>query len=162
MSFPTLASLLALFDRETRSDLFGPRTRGSVSEIGLEDLSDRPVKEFTPAPGAAFGSCRYFEVVVPEIQGRVGAVAFSDLRTDQIAAVKVRDAGENHGLEFFLDVPQNKAVLAETLTATIILGPASEDDPTLVVYTWHPGAPLAPLGNGSNLGDVAVKLHNGQ
>lgn len=160
MSFPTLASLLALFDRETRPDLFGPRTRGSVSEIGLEDLSDRPVKEFTPAPGAAFGACRYFEVVVPEIQGRLGAVAFSTLRTDQIANVKVRDAGEDHGLEFFLDVPQNKAVLAETLTATVILGPG--EDGSLVVYTWHPGEPLAPLGNGSNLGDVAVKLHNGQ
>ena len=160
-TFTTLASLLAMFDREKRPDLFGPRTRGSISEIGLTELSDRPATEFTPPPGAAFGPCRYFRVEAHEIHGRLGAVAYRDLVPTLKTQVRIRDAGEDHGLELFVDRPRRDSGLVPVDHVTVILGPADENDPTLVVYTWHPGSPLAPLAGGANLADVAVKLHNG-
>ena len=72
-TFNTLASLLAL---GLRADLQGPRTRGSLTEIGLDDLDpSTPVVEFTPEDSAlVVPVARYFRVEAPALQGRLGAV----------------------------------------------------------------------------------------
>jgi len=164
MQLFTLASLLALFDRETRPDLFGARSRGSVSETGLESLSDRPAVEFRPKVGAN-PVARYFRVECPEIAGRLGAVRLADLTEEQQKLLRVRHV-ENHGLEMYLDQSQESAVLVPVDHATIILGPSGDaehgEDSPLVPWTWFPGAPLGDLNSPETpLGDVAVKLHNG-
>jgi len=156
----TLSALLAL---GLRDDLKGPRTRGSVSEIGLEDLSDRPVTEFRPEIGEV-PVARYFRVEAPELQGRLGAVTLGDLTPEQKPLLRVRDAGQ-HGVEFFLDVTPEDADLPAVSHATLILGPVDEQG-TLGFWTWFPGDVAGTaMAQGAftdhPIKSVGVKLHNG-
>ena len=172
-TFNTLASLLAL---GLRADLQGPRTRGSVSEIGLDDLpGDTPVTEFTPDdPALTVPVARYFRVEAPELQGRLGAVKIGDLTTAQLALFRTRndidpsvsdeDARE-HGIEFFLDVSEADADLPAVGHATVILGPVDEQG-TLGFWTWFPGdvtgtAMARRKPTGCPFDKLGVKLHNG-
>jgi len=161
----TLASLLALFpDAETRPDLHGPRTRGSLSEHGLDIVpGDREAVEFRPTVGNV-PIARYFRVETPEIQGRLGAVPLGDLTPEQRAKVRLRDAGD-HGIEFYLDVDPSEADLPPVSHVTVIVGPI-DDEGTLGAWTWFPGDPMGTAMARKEFTDhpvnsIACKLHNG-
>lgn len=159
-TFTTLASLLAL---GLRPDLQGPRTRGSLTEIGLEDLDgDLPVTEFRPEIGDV-PVARYFRVEAPQLQGRLGAEPLGNLSPEQRERLRLRN-GE-HGLEFFLDIDPSNADLPPVAHATIILGPVDEDG-TLGFWTWFPGDVMGTFEARDGVTDhpintVGVKLHNG-
>lgn len=103
--FPRIITTLsALLSLGLRDDLKGPRTAGSLSEIGIEELSDRPVTEFRPQSGAV-EVARYFRVEAPELQGRLGAVRLADLPADLHPMVRITHLGEGHEFSFYLDRP---------------------------------------------------------
>jgi hypothetical protein len=162
-TFTTLAQLLAL---GLRPDLQGPRTRGSLTEIGLDNIeASLPVTEFRPEIGNV-PVARYFRVDAPQLQGRLGAERLGDLSPEQREILRVRN-GE-HGLEFFLDMsPEDAASLLPSVDhATVILGPV-DDDGTLGIWTWFPGDVMGTFEARDGITDhpvnsVAVKLHNGQ
>jgi hypothetical protein len=160
-TFTTLASLLAL---GLRDDLKGPRSRGSLTEIGLESLDgEKAVTEFRPEIGAV-PVARYFRVDAPELQGRLGAVPMGDLTREQLSLLRTRDAGK-HGIEFFLDVPADGADLPSVSHATIIVGPINEEG-DLGFWTWFPGdvagtAMAQDKVLDTPLNTLGVKLHNG-
>ena len=162
-TFTTLASLLAL---GLRDDLQGPRTRGSLTEVGLDALDpSTPVVEFTPENAAlVVPVARYFRIEAEALQGRLGAVPMGDLTREQLALVRTRDAGQ-HGLEFFLDVDASEADLPAVGHATVILGPVDKDG-TLGFWTWFPGDVTGTCMAQDKVTDcpinlVGVKLHNG-
>lgn len=160
-TFTTLAQLLAL---GLRPDLQGPRTRGSLTEIGLEDLDpNTPVDEFRPEIGDV-PVARYFRVSrAAALQGRLGAEPLGNLSPEQREALRLRN-GE-HGLEFFLDIDPADAELPSVTHATIILGPVDEAG-TLGFWTWFPGDVMGTFEARDGVTDhpinsVGVKLHNG-
>lgn len=146
--------------------LLGPRTRGSTTNAGLDKLPlDQEVEEMTgdlcaevKKPG-----CRYFRLYAPELHGVLGAITYQTaVQRHGVNGIKSREGP--HGPELFIDRPQGSEDANETSWLTIILGPAGEYGfESGVVYTWHPGLPLAiydasqteihPL--------TGVKTHNG-
>lgn len=160
-SFNTLADVFAL---GLRDDLKGPRTRGSLTETGLDTLDpSTPVVEFTPQAGAV-SVARYFRVETPSLGGRLGAVSLRSLTPELLTLLRARHV-ENHGTELYLDRPESDADLPGVDFVTVIVGPIDKDG-TLGVWTWFPGEPTgATPAEGSTPDDpqnlVAVKLHNG-
>ena len=172
--FNTLADVLALGG--FRPDLQGPRTRGSLTEIGLRDLDPTtPVVEFTPEVSAlVVPGARYFRLEAPALQGRLGAVRFGTLTRAQLTqfstrndvdGTKTAEESREHGIEFFLDIDPSAADLPSVDHAVLIVGPGGPDG-TLIWWTWHPGdvagtvmARGKPTGCPIHL--VGVKLHNG-
>lgn len=102
-------------------------------------------QEFTPAPGAAIPGCTYYCASITQEfpDATLGACSLDALKDEQLAQVQV--VRGRHGLEL-----QGPAVRVVTGSATLILG--NEEGIGEVVFTVHPGEPLAPLGN------PAVKL----
>jgi hypothetical protein len=172
-TFTTLAQLLAL---GLRPDLQGPRTRGSLTEIGLEDLDGNlPVTEFTPENEAlVVPVARYFRLEAPALQGRIGAVQMGDLTRAQLALLRSRsdidpsipeDKAREHGVEFYLDVEPENADLPSVSHATLIVGPV-DDQGTLGFWTWFPGDATGTTMARNKVTTcpinlVGVKLHNG-
>lgn len=143
--------------------LVGPRLRGSTTKHGLEILpSDRRLEEMEVADYVRQGGCRYFDLFAPELQGEVKVVAYQYIAP---ACVKerVKERVGSHGPELYIDRAEPEMPVARAHNVTVILGPPREYEgfPHGVVYTWHPGSPLAPF-DGKNRQDwTAVKLHNG-
>lgn len=170
----TLGALLAL--PGLRPDLKGPRTRGSLTDAGLESLDpSTPVVEFTPEDAAlTVPGARYFRVETPTLNGRLGAVRYGTLTRDQLALFRTRndinpsipvEKAREHGVEFYLDVDPDAADLPPVDFSTVILGPLDAEG-TLGWWTWHPGEVMGTAmarGKPTNcpLGLVGVKLHNG-
>ncbi len=118
--------------------LFGPRTRGSTTVAGLETLPRSIKLESYWKPEVCKKECTYWKLTAPELGGQVNVITLEEaLRLKY--NVKLRDGA--HGPELYAistweGVPDH--------TICIILGPGnSELSP--VVYTWHPGPPLACL-----------------
>lgn len=162
-TFTTLASLIAL---GLRDDLKGPRTRGSLTEVGLDSLpGETPVTEFRPEdPALTVPVARYFRVDAPALGGRLGAVPMGSLTREQLSLLRTRDAGQ-HGIEIFLDVDPADASLPAVDHATLILGPV-DDAGTLGWWTWFPGdvtgtAMARDAVTDCPISKVGVKLHNG-
>jgi hypothetical protein len=160
--FNTIQDVIAFIKESGREDLFGPRTRGSTTEVGIETLpTDRSVVEFRPAVGAV-AVARYFRVEAPELGGRVGAVALRDLPEELLGKIATRYT-EEHGLEMFVDVAEADAELASVAYLTLIVGP--NDEGALIPWTYFPGDALGAVSkktwNEGSPGDMAIKLHNG-
>ena len=172
--FKTLSDLLTL---GLRPDLQGPRTRGSLSEVGLEDLpGETPVEEFRPEnPALEVAVARYFRVESSALGGRLGAVCIRDLSREQLAlfrtrndidpSIPVKEARE-HGVEFYLDVEPEAADLPSVDYATIIVGPVNEAG-DLGFWTWFPGGVTGTAmargeATGCPFNLLGVKLHNGE
>jgi len=160
-TFNTLASILSL---GLRPDLQGPRTRGSLTDKGIDTLDpETPAVEFMPQAGA-ISVARYFHVKAPDLGGRLGAVSLKSLPADLLPLLRARFV-ENHGTELFLDRDASEADLPAVDFLTVILGPVN-DAGDLGIWTWFPGEPTgATPAEGSTADDpqnlVAVKLHNG-
>lgn len=127
--------------------LLGLRKTGSTTEIGLQDIpGDTPIQPYhsaTVKPG-----CRAFHFKA-EMGARIGAVRM-DEALDLNVELRVREGV--HGPEVFCELPGEGL---ETHDIVVILGPS---DGTEVVYTWHPGFPLAPFGGVFWTADTAVKI----
>jgi hypothetical protein len=152
----TLSDLIKLFP----DHLKGPRTDGSITEIGLEGLSDRPVVEFRPKHGAV-EAVKYYRVDCPEIQGRLGAVRLADLDESLHTLVRVKNDGDQHEFSFYLDQDQADAELVPVDYATVGIGPI-DDAGTLGAWFWHPGEPMGSMAKKTMhetvCADLAVKL----
>lgn len=153
--------------------LFGPRHRGSTTEACITTLSDRPVLPFTPVEGATVKGAQYFMVHAPELGGRQGAIAMSELSVELMPLLSLRTSEatkcattgkEIVTKEFYLDrtLEEAKAYgMPRQADMLVIIGP--EGDP----WTWYPMPCLAAFtvnglaNNEANVGNVAVKLHNG-
>ena len=139
--------------------LEGPRSRGSVSERGLEAIpADREGVEFEPQEEARIPGCVYLEFPAPEIAGRLGAVPLSEALN--LGKVCVRNGA--HGYEMFVDRDPDIGAMPMADAVTVVLGP-DEGAPKgeLVVWTWHPGKPM-PTSRSGITANTAVKVHNGQ
>lgn len=167
MTFTTLASLLTL--PGFRPDLQGPRTRGSLTERGLNALDpETPVTEFRPTVGNV-PVARYFYFNADPLGGRLGATALGSLDASLWPLLRVRTV-ENHGLEMYLDRPADAADLPPANEGVAILGPIDADG-TLGWWTWYvaDGPESRVMGAMTAQGratdhpsqSVAVKLHNG-
>lgn len=147
--------------------LIGPRTRGSTTEKGLDEVANVPLVEVTETLSHKVRRprCRYFEAHVPDLGGRIGAVAYAKAMRSVYGIdpnAIVRRAGP-HGHELVVDRPLQEIELPRTDTLYVILGPRNEYPgfPEGIVYTWHPGEPLRPLTGTENPSPhTAVKLYN--
>lgn len=137
--------------------LVGPRTRGSTTEAGLETLDGNlEGTEITPVVGAIPG-CRYVQFQAPAMGCKLGAVTLSTALRE---GWDVRVRRGSHGLELFRDVSPETVEMPEADFVTVILGPDETGTLPEVIWTWHPGPPMASLRD--PLGDfTAVKVHNG-
>ena len=164
----TISDILSLIDRMSASGvkalaahaetLRGPRSRGSVSEKGLEALpQDREGVEFQPSKGVGIPGCRYLEFAAPEIGGRLGACRLADALA---GGLQVRVRSGKHGYELFVDRDPQGVEMLSADSLTVILGPDETGTFPEVVWTWHPGRPMASACAGV-CDDLAVKLHNG-
>jgi hypothetical protein len=139
--------------------LQGPRTRGSTTDFGLEDLLGHEpplVLHRRDMPGVLPGVAAYRLDLPAGYVGRLGAAPEASLTADQRKLVKVREGV--HGEEKYLDVSPSAAHLPEVGFVTVLIGAtppgvALPDGGQVCVYTWHPGGPIPP--------EQAVKLHNG-
>jgi len=152
--------------------LLGPRTRGSTTTWGLEDVDKmRPAKnwaissmafEVTMPEEVSLPGCRYFCFTAPELIGKLGAKPLSVVLSGTHANnVKVRNGA--HGYELFIDRSREEwegQGKSETCDNYIVIGPDETGNFPEVVYTWHPGRPLAPASKGLT-DSTAVKEHNG-
>jgi len=178
-SIQTMANILNIFNRfregeNARPWLFGARTRGSTTEACITTLpASRAVKPYQAPDGARVDGCQYFTVYAPELQGRQGAVPFSELSQELMPSLRMRvtedSTCETTGKpivtqELYIDrsIEDAKAYgMPQQQYMLVIIGP--EGDP----WTWYPMPCLATLtANGlanteARVGDVAVKLHNG-
>jgi hypothetical protein len=141
--------------------LLGPRTRGSTTDKGLDEVPAAPLHEVTDAllTTVRMPGCRYFQGIVPNIGGCRGAVAYKEVDP---TTVKRREG--THGPELYIDCPAADAQMDPTNVVTVVLGPVTEypEFPNGIVYTWFPGDPLIPLRPGSEpTHDTAVNIHNG-
>jgi hypothetical protein len=145
---------------EHAKSLLGPRTRGSTTDRGLDELPDLALDDVTDAllttvrkPG-----CRYLQQIVPGMGGMLGALPYG-----QVSPILVRRRQGAHGPELYLDPPLAAAVPSELLT--VILGPPGEypEFADGIVYTWHPGEPLDFLKDETSQPNpyTAVKTHAG-
>jgi hypothetical protein len=103
--------------------------------------------------------CRYFSVSAPELDPRRGAIPYSMAEKMFPNQIKIRPS--LHGKELFIDQPARELPKASLIA--IVLGPPREYGlETGVIYTWHPGFPLAVYKEGEKpTGMTAVKIHNG-
>lgn len=138
------------------NSLLGERPAGSKwgGEMTEEILRDLRWEETFPAQEVCFGTARYYYAVIDKVfPAAVDAAApLKDIPTD---VIRVQEGA--HGKELVADgidpVP--------TMIATLIVG---EHQGSWVVFTAHPGHPLAPLpkdfdGDLSSLSPwTAVKL----
>lgn len=171
--FKTVTDVVALIAAMSQSDdpklgahargLMGPRTRGSTTRSGLEALpGDRVVTEITSElpDTVKTAGCRYFRVYAGDIEPCLGAVAY-----DHAVMLFGRDAIKErvgpHGPELFID--QEGFTPRPCSYCVVIVGPAGEYGfKDGVVWTWHPGMPLARHVEGQKPTDhTGVKLHNG-
>ena len=137
--------------------LVGPRTRGSTTTKGLNVLpSSRPLTQVFPDKLVASPGCEYYTVLAPELEGRLGAIPLAAVEEQQLAFKSRKGV---HGRELYIDLNPGEVELPSTDRITIIVGP-QEGYADGVIFTWHPGAPLASAS--APLCDLtAVKLHNG-
>lgn len=122
--------------------LLGPRTRGSTTTTwGLESLDPLiPLEEYTLGNVAAVEGCRYFQFrTTGDKVGRLGAI-MRDAALGRPEPVCVRKG--KHVYELFLDKPADESAMPEVQYYTVITGPFKGCD-SEVVWTWHPGNPLA-------------------
>lgn len=163
---------IAVGNPNARPWLFGARKRGSTTEQCITTLSERPVTPYTPPKGATVEGAQYFTVEAPELRGVQGAIALSEISTELMPLLKMREAEPTTCAttgkliitqELYLDrtLGQAKAYgMPKQDTMLVIIGP--DGDP----WTWHPLPCLAAFTvNGlanteANVGDLAVKLHN--
>ena len=168
-----------------RKDLEGPRTRGSLTVRGLEDLSDRDVTEFRPEDSALdVPVARYFRWPAVELGGLLGAVRFGDLTEEQDKLFDSRRGP--HGREFFLDVDPADADLPPATIGVGIIGPSgTEKDeegtevldadgkpiPVVGWWTWYVATEATLVvgtveaqgeATGHPMHSIGVKLHNGE
>lgn len=146
--------------------LLGPRTRGSTTNGGLDKLPpDTEVVEMTDilCKDVKKPGCRYFRIYAPTLWPVLGAITYQTA-CERVGKGRIKSRTGPHGPELFIDQPEGPSAENETAWLTVILGPAGEYGfPSGVVYTWHPGLPLAiydpsqteihPL--------TGVKTHNG-
>jgi len=173
----TLRDIFDIFNRyregeNARPWLFGPRTQGSTTEACLTSLpASRAVKPYRPPEGASVEGVQYFTVYAPELKGRQGAIAFSEVSAEVMHLVRMRigkvykceKTGKPHASqEFYIDrsIEEAKAYgMPEQPYMLIIIGPAG--DP----WSWYPLPCLATLtaegvaNAQAKVGDIAVKLH---
>ena len=143
------------------ASLQGPRTRGSTTAVGLEAGPDLPLTDVTDVtePAVRAPGCRYLVALDTKYayDPRVGALPYRDFVPGEV----LRREGP-HGPELYLDRPVGE--LPPTTWITVVVGPPGEYPgfPGGVVYTWHPGRPLAHLRPGDAPEPMtAVKVHNG-
>lgn len=166
----TIADALALLDSMLQSDdtelaghartLVGHRSRGSTTSDGLDELpgstglSDDTgtLPDQVKAPG-----CRYFTAFALGLNPCVGAITYRTA-VEMFGKEAVRERQGPHGPELYIDQSEEDARLVPVAKITIIVGPFKDKGD--VIYTWHPGLPLAPL-RGAPCDYTAVKLHRG-
>lgn len=134
--------------------LLGPRTRGSTTEYGLDELPlDREIFPVYECSAVSDGVDAYW-CKANELKPRLGAVELGHcIETRQ--AVHVREG--SHGTELYLDVPPKDCNMPATDYITILVGDCAGER---AVFTWHPGQPLPPVSEGLKW-NTAVKRHNG-
>ena len=128
-----LAKTLAMHNPGT-DDVTGSvfETRQSIGSLRCATWT-----EFEPAPNARFGECRYFRAEIP---GRVGILELRDLHPTTV--VTLQDRKETGFIEAELFVPRIENVHKPLVGfTTLVIGP---DHGKTVVYTFHPGDPVAP------------------
>ena len=135
--------------------LVGPRTRGSMSVLGLNKMMAKtPLTEFRPAAGVAQEGVRYFRARIPGLGGRLGAIPYSEAVAKNLT---IRERVGKHGAELFLNRAPNLKNMKPVDYATFIVGKEKGKD---VLFTWHPGMPLGTMKDGINP-FTAVKTHFG-
>lgn len=140
---------------EYASTLIGPRTRGSISSVGLNKmLAKTPLVEFSPPKGVAQEGVRYFRARIPGLGGRLGAVPYNEAIAQKLT---VSERAGKHGAELFINRAPNIKSMRPVDYATFIVGKENGKD---VLFTWHPGLPLGTMKNGINP-FTAVKTHSG-
>lgn len=145
--------------------LVGPRTRGSTTTHGLDALPrDRRLEDVTLrlTDKVRIPGCRYYRCEAGELNPCLGAIAYN-VALELFPPDKIKQRDGAHGPELYLDLD----ALLENLRVTdicIILGPPGEyeDFDDGVIYTWHPGSPLACFKAGEEPHELTgVKLHAG-
>lgn len=145
--------------REHANGLWDRRTRGSITEIGLNDLDqdllDRPLHHIYH--DAVAKGCTCFRADLPEMRGKVLAIPFDEAFGAYEGSIKVRKG--THGLELYIDLSIEELPEDAGLESWIyfIIGDEKGEE---ALFTWHPGSPLFRLEDGICSG-TGVKLHNG-
>jgi hypothetical protein len=160
--------------RDHAKSLLGPRTRGSTTTWGLEDVDQLVGKhkkskvlslmafEVEMPEEVKMPGCRYFKFSESYLEGTLGARALSRVLKNDWCDHEVKVRKGAHGYELYIDRTPDEwsGHGVTTCEHYIILGPDETGTFPEVVYTWHPGRPLAPANKG--LSDhTAVKEHNG-
>jgi hypothetical protein len=163
--------------------LIGPRTRGSTTTFGLDEMDQATaLEEFAPAADVFKDGCRYFRCPIDRPGAVLGVTTLGSLKrpggylgvvekhnifegaisampqfVDRHYPVRVR-WNETHGYEVVIDRYPEEVELPRATTLTVIV----EEFPGFgtVVSTWHPGVPFASSHQGLT-DSTAVKLHNG-
>ena len=149
--------------------LYAPRTRGSITVKGLDQLSSKLelVDVTCDHKGAVAPGHRVYQAHTPELGGRVGAVPLNLLDRKDFDILKVR-AGD-HGIEVFLDVSleergalplvkRTSFIIQEDYTTKDEDGAETSHGPVLA--TWHPGDPCGLLSK-ETADEAAQKLEDG-
>jgi hypothetical protein len=145
--------------KEHARTLMGPRTRGSTTVVGLEDVCDpaTPLANISARVPMRDMSCEYYQCKVPaQLGARLGAIP---LRLALAMGHVVHCRTGEHGPELYLD--QDAVRMPPVDFVTIIVGVVGEESD---VFTWHPGDPLAPVktDEGMTITDrTGVKTHRG-
>ncbi|MEE8615536.1 MAG: hypothetical protein V3T11_10040 [Roseateles sp.] len=140
-----------------RDSLFGERAAGSrwgraFTENDWETLL--PLwQKFDPVEAARMAGCAYYEANIEALfpGATNGALPWGVLHASQ--QKHVREVDGAHGKELQLSAEHLSHSAASM--ATLIVGP---DEGKQVVYTMHPGLPLAPYDGESRTFATAVKL----
>ncbi len=83
------------------------------------------------------------------LPGRNGMVALADLSPEAVVTLIDPKGGAQHWdgqrkVSAAVSMAETGAQPPHETHTTLLVGPASKDDPTLVVWTFHPGAPCRP------------------
>lgn len=146
--------------------LIGRRTRGSITDFGVDHLpADRKLVEFTHCilPEVTIPGCRYFSLYASELNPVALAIPYREVREIDRDDIKRRPSPhEPKEDELYFDRPLAEVAGEPTDYLTIILGPPGgyPGFTNGVIWTWHPGMPLATLPKGEAPNEyTAVKLH---
>lgn len=156
------AEILAAIEKTAKlnadyaASLRGPRTRGSTTEKGLEDLPEDYRIDKDPLFGQRLaGPGTEIWMGGNALGGQEGVMSL-DQALRMGLNVKVRMG--KHGPELYLDVAEADALMQDTDILTFIIATVGNPDglePGALV-TWYPGWPTPLLDP-----HVAVKMHNG-
>ena len=145
--------LTSKLDEGYANSLRGPRTRGSITKNGLEDLPEDYIITLLEDQSLAMKGTAFFQGDHGNLNGKLGIMS---LQQAVDVGLKVKARAGKHGTELYIDQEEAEMIPSKVITFIIATDGNTDGIEKGGLITWYPGEPTPNLDT-----RVAVKIHNG-